>query len=180
MSYTPPAVLTDFRSAHYFSVDTCNSGPASISTTAAAAIAWGTQYRAIYVPVRVRESLLIRKLWVYHSSTGTGNFDVGVYSRTGSRLVSTGSTAKTAANAIKVVDVTDTPISQGLYYLALNADSTTDTYMGDTDAAPLCTAMGILTETLASVTLPATASWGITQTLAIYPVMGLFSVTTVS
>lgn len=168
-----------FRGVESFSIDTFRNGVAHFHT-GYGAVVWGTQYRAVYVPLRVRQRVTVRKLWVFHGSTGTGDFDVGIYDAAGTRLVSTGSTAKTAATAVKVVDVTDTVVGPGLYYLALNADSATDTYQADSDPAPICASMGVLTETLGSVTLPATASWAADQTLALYPGAGAFVVTTVS
>lgn len=137
--------------------------------------AWPTANLAIYVPVRIIRPTLIRKFWNAQGATGTGNFDMGIYTAAGSRVVATGTTAKVAAVAEKIVDVTDTGIVPGLYYLAMVDDTNTDTYLAiiSTTAAPIPAAMGVLTEALASASLPSTATWVVNQTLTYVPQFGI-------
>ena len=136
--------------------------------------AWGTQYRAIYVPVRVLQRVTVLEM-AYYENTATGNFDIGIYDAAGTRLVSLGSTA-VGSNWV-AVNTTDTVIGPGCFYLAFNSDTAADTYYATTDAAPIPAARGILTETLANVTLPATATWAVDQTLAFIPFLSALLVT---
>jgi len=148
--------------------------------TALTASAWGTANRALYVPVRVPRACVVKELGFAAETTGTGNVDVGLYDAAGTRLVSTGSTAKIVTQAIQAIDVTDTPIQRGLYYLGLNNDTTTDTFASSALAAPIGAALGVLAEALGSVTLPATAAWAIDNTVAFIPVVTALLVTEVS
>jgi hypothetical protein len=150
------------------------------SFTPSTTTAWATQYRAIYVPVRVPQRVTVVELGVSNGTTATGNIDIGLYDSAGTRLVSTGSTAKSASAVIQAIDVTDTTIGPGLYYLGLNNDTTTDTVGCEIASAPLPAAMGVLAETLGAVTLPATASWGVSQTLGFVPFIVALLVTEVS
>lgn len=142
--------------------------------------AWGTQYRAIYVPVRIPSAVTVVELAYGCQSTATGNVDIGLYTASGSKLISTGSTAKSTSTAVISVDVTDTSITAGLYYLALNNDTTTDTFQALSDTAPTPAARGVLTETLGSVTLPATASWAVDNTLAFIPLIAAMQITEIA
>jgi hypothetical protein len=176
-----PSPSQGLRLPHYHSIDTENSGPGAMwRNTVASATAYPTANLAIYVPIRVRYPVTIRKLWVPSGTTGTGNFDLGLYNAAGTRLVSTGSQAKGTSAVEQVIDVTDTPIAAGLYYLAICADSGTDTYYGAVMAAPLPAAVGVLTQDVGSVTLPATASWGVANTLGKWITVGALAEATVS
>ena len=148
----------------------------SQSTTSTA---WGTQYRAFYVPVRVPAPCIVREMAYFSGSTSAGNIDIGIYDATGTRLVSSGSTAK-ASSRLVTVEVTDTTIGPGLYYLALNNDTTTDTFARWNYAAPEAAAYGVLTETLGAVTLPATATWAVNQTATFVPFISALLVTEIS
>jgi hypothetical protein len=141
--------------------------------------AWGTQYRAIYVPVRVPRRVTVLELGAAVESTSTGNVDIGLYDRFATRLVSTGSTVK-LSSLTQAIEATDTTIGPGLYYLALNNDTTTDTFTTWSLTAPAPAANGVLTETLGAVTLPATATWALDNTLTIVPVISALLVTEVS
>jgi len=163
------------RQAH--SVDTLTSSYHFQAGGTSSATAWGTQYRAIYVPVRVPYPGVVKEMWVNTGSTGAGNIDVGLYDAAGTRLVSTGSTAHGAGNTLVAFEVTDTTIQAGLYYLALNNDTTTDTFRALTTSAALTMISGVLSETLGAVTLPATATWAVDTTLAFLPKMGALFVT---
>jgi hypothetical protein len=141
---------------------------------------WHLQYGVVYVPVRVKRRCVVRKLGIANGATATGNLDLGLYDAAGIRLVSTGPTAQSGVNAEQVTDVTDTTIGPGLYYLACVMDGTTATVYRQIPTAPLCAAHGVLTETLGSGTLPATATWTLSQTHTLYPVLFAFLGTTVA
>lgn len=95
----------------------------SFFVTPTASTAWPLANLAIFCPIRAPLPVTIYKLTIGAGATATGNFDVGVYDSAGNRLVSSGSTPK-SANVEQIIDVTDTRIGPGLYYLALSADGT--------------------------------------------------------
>jgi len=165
----------------YHSIDNLTSGWMSYQAQpSSTGSAWGTQYRAIYVPIRVTAACVVLKLGYLSAATGTGDMDLGLYNSAGARLVSTGTITKDNSSAVVGVDITDTTISPGLYYLALNNASTTDTYCATALSAPIPCAYGVLVEELASVTLPATASWTVGQTLSFIPILSALLVTEVA
>jgi len=92
--------------------------PSLVSTTHVANVAY-------LFPFRLSEASTIRKLgWMNGTSVGN-NCDVGVYTNTFARMISTGSTAAAGASVWQWVDVTDTPIGPGKYYLAIARDVST-------------------------------------------------------
>jgi hypothetical protein len=146
-----------------------------------ASVAWGTANRAVYVPLVVPSRVVVRGLWFGSGTTGTGNVDMGLYDPTGGAVVSATNAAKIASAAEQVLDVTDTTVGPGLYYIALSSDSATDTFVRHASCAtaPIATAFGVLTEASA-YPLPATATMALNQTNLFVPVMGLLLVTEVS
>jgi hypothetical protein len=135
--------------------------------------AWPTANLAIYVPVRIPTACVVKKLALANGASVTGNFDIGIYSPAGARLVSAGSTAQSGATTEQVVDVTDTLLLAGLYYFAA-CHSSTGSVMMLAQAAPIAAAHGVLTEALGSVTLPSTATWVVDQTVAVIPLVLAF------
>lgn len=97
-----------------------NAGVASTS--------WPAANLALFVPMRVGRPEVIYKLAVGAGSTAAGNFDVGVYDAQGNLLVSSGATAK-GASTEHVIDIADTLVGPGIYYLALAADGTNNYVM---------------------------------------------------
>jgi hypothetical protein len=150
--------------------------PASLYTVGLGAhgtAAWPATNLAIYVPVRVKTSCIAYKLWFGSEATGTGNIDIGIYNAAGTRLVNSGSVAHGTASTMKVIDITDTRLKPGLYYIALQGSNATDTYFRSAPAAPNLAAAGIRSEAVGSFGLPATATWVVDQTLAFLPSVGI-------
>ena len=79
---------------------------------------------AIYIPFRTRFPFVVAQAFWYNGTLGTpGNVDVGMYTRDGRRLWSTGSTAQSGASALQTVDITDKYYGAGSYYIALACDN---------------------------------------------------------
>lgn len=92
---------------------------------AAASVAWFSANDPCAYPFRLSEPGTVKKLgWVNGTAAG-GNVDIGVYSTAWVRLVSTGSTAGSGNSLWQWVDVTDTALAAGKYYLAMSRDNTT-------------------------------------------------------
>jgi hypothetical protein len=164
MSYTAPSYGVDWR--HVGSINTVTSAP-YLST--------GSSYfnpqpvpaadMAVYMPVLVKRLVVVRRLFAAVSGVA-GNVDIGIYSASGVRVVSTGLTAAASSMA---VDITDTTIAPGFYYLAfLGSTVSTLSIVSMTTAAPIPAAYGVLVEQMgAGGVLPASASWAVSATLPV-------------
>jgi hypothetical protein len=88
------------------------------------------------------------------------NIDCGIYAdagrKPGARLVSTGSTAQGTASQVQFVDVTDTTLAPGLYWLALACSSSSATFFR-TSLGAAANALHMFQQTSA-LALPATAT----------------------
>ena len=93
-------------------------------------------------------------------ATAGGNFDIGIYNSAGTRLVSSGSTARTLS-VWNTAGLTDTELTPGLYYAAMSADGTNN-YSGQAGfTAGTVAALGVCEQTTAFA-LPATSTMVVT------------------
>lgn len=123
-------------------------------------VAWPAANRAFFVPFVVYTPVVIAKMFFENGATINGAFDIGIYDSQANRLVSSGSTAHSGANAFQTVDISDTTLIPGVYYMALCFDGTTATVRSYTGSvAPLWGAAGVLMQDLGSVTLPNPATF---------------------
>lgn len=88
---------------------------------------WPVANLALFIPVEIFEPTTIAKMAINNGATVSGNFDLGIYAPSGKQLVSSGSVAQSGASAIQSVDITDTLLVPGLYYMALVFDNITAT-----------------------------------------------------
>lgn len=100
---------------------------------------------------------MVYKMGIGAGATATGNFDVGIYDSQGVRLVSSGATAK-GTSTEHILDVTDTRIGPGLYYLALAANGTNNYIMATAASVQFARLFGIL-QMASAYTLPTTATF---------------------
>ncbi len=143
-----------------------------LATITAVSTAWPSTNLAIFVPFRLVQPRTVYKMIVGEGPTATGNFDVGIYDAQGNRLVSSGTTAK-GASTEHVLDVTDTQIGPGLFYLAMSADGTINFMMTTPTGASVIQKtrmMGVVQMATAFV-LPATATFAALSTSASIPMM---------
>lgn len=97
------------------------------SFSGAGGSAWPASNRALFSPLFVPSPVVVKRLIVMNGSP-SGNMDVGIYRDDLSRLVSSGSVANSgSASTPQVVDITDTLLTVGRYYIALVLDNTTAT-----------------------------------------------------
>jgi hypothetical protein len=113
-----------------------------------------TANTAIYIPVWIN-----RQVTVYRMSTvvaaQSGNMDIGIYDDFGNRMVSKGSTPVPAAG-IASIDVADTVIGPGAYFLALNCDNVVASFRRCAAGVIVAQMSGCLQQAVGAVTLPAT------------------------
>lgn len=131
---------------------------------ASASAAHPTANLAFYYPFVLTESVTVRKLFIHNGATASGNVDVGIYDGSGTRKVSSGSTAQTGTSVIQEFDVADTALTPGRYYLAYALDNNTGTFVrwnpttGGSGAVPQAKFFAIQQEASAFA-LPATATF---------------------
>jgi hypothetical protein len=89
--------------------------------------AWPAANRALLVPFEIASPRVVTEIVWYNGSGISGNVDAGIYTTAGGRIVSTGSTAQSGSTAQQVVDITDTLLLPGVYYMALAMDNGTGT-----------------------------------------------------
>jgi len=91
------------------------AGPASAN--------WPTANQVYFVPFRMAASAIVTKMFWGNGAAVAGNYDAGIYDLDGNLLVSTGSQAQTGTTSTQVINVTDTALKRGVYYMALVGDT---------------------------------------------------------
>lgn len=137
--------------------------------------AWPLANKAIGIPFQVTETVTAYTFGAGTGATAGGNFDIAIYSGT-TRVVSLGSTARTAS-AWTTYDIADTVLSPGtLYYLAMAADGVDSYSAWATTQVYFAEACGIV-EALAAFPLPNPITWTLpTGTFVPAPLINLRSV----
>lgn len=139
---------------------------------ATAVTAWTVGSLAIFIPFRVAARTTVAQLWVFNGGTASGNLDLGFYDTAGNRLVSKGSTAQSGTSIIQVLDVTDTIIEAGNYFLGVVLDNTTGTVRNWTQPTTDAFRSMNVYQMAAAFPLPSTATFA-TMTQSILPFVGL-------
>jgi hypothetical protein len=100
----------------------------------------------VFIPFTVPEPCTVYKMGWGNGAAVAGNLDAGIYKPDGTRLVSTGSTAQSGTTTLQVVDVADTFLDRGTYYLCLDSDTSgaTQKVMAVLPAAGIAQALGLL------------------------------------
>lgn len=135
-----------------------------------ASTAWPAANRAILIPFRLPKIMTAYQMIVGCGTTAAGNFDCGIYDKFGNLLVSGGTTVKPATSEA-IVNITDTVLGRGTYYMALSADGTNNYIATAPAQAALVKAVGIRQASSAFV-LPATITFE-TAASAFIPVFGV-------
>lgn len=137
---------------------------------------WPAANRAIYIPVGIERSVVVDRMGVYNGSAVAGTVDIGVYSQFGVKIVSTGATTQAGTSAVQVIDVTNTTLAPGTYYLALLLSSASGTTIRTTLNSLVLTACSCAQEEVGSGTLPSTATFA-TMANSYLPIFGAYFAT---
>ncbi len=123
--------------------------------------AWPVADRAIYQPIRICTPILVVEMLSHVEAQGAGNLELGIYTNDNGpdrKLVSASRAG--GANSAQTVNITDTLVGPGLYWIAMAADATTINcrdFSGGQYTAEELRIFGILQEASA-FNLPATAT----------------------
>lgn len=138
------------------------------------ALTWPTANKALYIPFTIPFPYSVRRVWWHNGSSVTStNFDFGIYTVSGTRLYSTGSTAASGTNTLQFVSPTEFLLSPGRYFMAIACSSVTAS-RGGTGLTGLTAArnrMSGLLEEAAALPLPATMT-PVACTFTIMPCCG--------
>jgi hypothetical protein len=117
-----------------------------------------------YLPIILPASCTVRRVWWANGATAAGDtFEAGIYAddgdaKPGARLLY-GSAATSGTNSVQFVDVTDTIIGPGRYWLAwVKASGTSAIFRSQVSASDAVNAALMFHES--GTTLPATATPG--------------------
>lgn len=80
-----------------------------------------------YYPFRIFEPATAVKMGYMVGATAAGNVDLGIYNSQENLLVSTGLTAQGAINTLQEINITDTLLNPGTYYMAIKCTAATGT-----------------------------------------------------
>lgn len=136
---------------------------ASTGLTYTTATAYPSANLAQYVPFLVGYPITIQKMfWENGATVGNNNVDVGIYDSQGNQLTHSGSTLTSGATSTQSVSVGPVTLEQGLYYMAMAVDGTTDTFLSlsSTIASPQMRSFGIYQQASAFA-LPSTATFAV-------------------
>ncbi len=132
----------------------CGEDVVGMGGAANASTAWPTANLAIYVPFEIAHEFLIQVLyWVNGGTVGTDSVDVAVYTEAGVRVINGGGTLSAGASIVQQVDVADTLIQPGRYWMGMACSGTTATFLASAPAAAILRAAGV-TQQATAYTLP--------------------------
>lgn len=152
--------LLDVFTVNPFSIESIGSkiygfGGGNITNNSAAVMPAAN--RAIFYPFSISRGVVVAQLWIHNGLAAAGNFDIGIYDAAGTRIVSSGSTAQVGTSTVQAVNITDTPLGPGLFYMGVSMDGTTgqviDYVIGNVIFAQLCG----MAQMASAFPLPATA-----------------------
>lgn len=125
---------------------------------------------AIFVPVYLKQTMLIQRLFSINGATASGNIDVGIYAEDGAKITSAGSTAQSGTNVPQFFNITDVAIGPGRYYLAVAMDNGTGTLFRVNTTVARCQTLG-MAKMATAFALPASATFA-TCTAGFIPLIG--------
>lgn len=135
----PPGALS-VASVRVSPVGDINLG---IRNAASSAAAWPAANRALYIPMLVEIPCTAYKIGWQNGATIIGNVSVGIYANDGRKQLVEGRAAHSGVNLFQAIDITDTYLRPGLYYLGMSSDSGSGTYFRATPNAILLQASGM-------------------------------------
>lgn len=129
---------------------------------------------ATYIPFVIPTTVTVYRLWTMYQGTALGNYDLGLYTETGTRLASIGSTAVVNPHNYTLLygDIPDTIIARGTYYVALAYSNGSAGCCRFALSAGLQRGLGLYVQSSA-LPLPATATFSTSNTTTAIPLVGL-------
>jgi hypothetical protein len=112
---------------------------------AAASATWPAANIGIFVPFVVNEPTTFTKLFWVNGTAAGDNWDVGLFDEAGTLLVSAGTTVGVGNSTLQAVDVTDTTLDRGRWYMGIcHSTTTANRGFGVVPAAGILQGLGCL------------------------------------
>lgn len=166
----PPSVLPPLPVISTASLESVGA-ITSINLNSYSSVVWTSGSRAFFIPFHLEIPIVVTKLLFANGAAVSGNLDMAIYNASFVRLVSIGSTAQAGANSVQALDITDTLLGAGDYYLAAVLDNTTGTVLQNNVGIGVSQRSGVLMQA-AAFPLPALAN-PITVSTGSVPLIGL-------
>lgn len=171
----PPVIITPFSECSLGIVfKTATGGGIPGSRT------WGSAKRIAYVPFYLSSPVTIAKVFWHNGATAAGSADCGIYKDAAgvptSLIVNSTLTAQVGTNILQEVNITDTYLVEGAYWMALGFDSSTSTtFSANAATGAHCRSMGMRDETSTATpfVLPASATSTAPGDNPEFPIFGL-------
>lgn len=126
---------------------------------AVTASVWGAANKAYYYPFTLYDWATVYQFLLFVGSSSAGNVDIGIFDSQGNKVISTGSTAMSAtANTIQEINVTDTVLAPGEYFIGVSRDTTSGNVMATGVADELALSQFAVYEEASAFPLPTTAT----------------------
>ncbi len=143
-----------------------------------ASAVWPAANEAIYIPFSVPVPFLAARMFIYNGGTVNGNVDLGIYDVDGNTIITKGATAQAGTSALQFLDITDTTLNPGVYYMGVSMDlsgaGTATAISWAPNNLTIARASGILSQSTASPLPTSTATFAAAQH-AYIPVVGVSS-----
>lgn len=143
--------------------------------TSASAV-WPTADLAMYIPFALHAPAIVKELWWYNGASVSGTVDAAVYNEDGTqRLFSAGAPSQAGTSAPQAVDITDTLLLPGRYWMGLVLGNTTGTFVRLTGVTNIPAAQkffGMQQQALGSTAMPSSTTFAAASNNYI-PIMGL-------
>lgn len=138
--------------------------------------AWFSANDPILIPFRTGYDCVVDQLGWFNGSAAGSNFDVGIYNTALTRLVSTGNNAGSGNSSWQFVNVTNTALPAGKYYLAMAVNATTANRIRNWNIlalANLTAFAGVMTSATDAFPLPDPITNLVASTATLIPVCGI-------
>lgn len=135
-------------------------------------VAWPTANKAVYVPIVISRPILITNMWCTNGATANSNIDIGLYDKSGTRIINMGATAQSGTLNTQIFNITDTLIGPGDFYLGMSFSATTGTVVASPTIGAAFLVMCSVMEQASAHALPANATFA-TSTFTWVPIFGL-------
>lgn len=134
-----------------------------------ASAAWPAANDAIFIPISLPRDAPISALFLVNG-TPSGNVDIGLYTFDGTKIVSSGSIAHTGTSSPQRIDISDTYLSSGRYFIAAALNNGTGTVSRLNMNSVRAQTLGVF-KMASAFPLPATAIFA-SPTASFLPVLG--------
>lgn len=174
MTYSPPNILAASMLMPMIGITSLNGAGniRNISAGQAASGVWSLANRAIFVPFFFPATITVKRMWVVTGATGgTDSRSIGLYREDGTQIVVSANTVAGTANQVQFIDITDTTLAPGSYYVAMSQNGVTATMFRPPHTVEQERVFAV--QMAAAYPLPATATFTAITSSTSIPLMGV-------